>query len=186
MALIPAAQPILRDGDLLLRPLGPGDLATLHAAGQDEAIGRYTSIAWPFTRAAAERLIADANAAWLAGTAARFAIVVVESDGERLVGTASLLHLYPERADAEVGYWLSGAGRGRGLARRAVRLLCDWALGPFGLQRLHLLTDLDNFASQAVARSCGFHPIGEVAWQHPTDRSKDAVCLAFERLATIR
>jgi RimJ/RimL family protein N-acetyltransferase len=43
--------------------------------------------------------------------------------------------------------------------------------------------DLDNAASHAVARACGFRPTGRVPWSHPTDPSKDAICLAYERLA---
>jgi RimJ/RimL family protein N-acetyltransferase len=176
----------LQDGDLTLRPLLPGDAAALCAAGQDEAIGRWTSIPWPFTRAAAAGLIAAAAADWRAGAAARFALVIADAQGDRLVGVVSLLHLYPEQSDAEVGYWLSVEARGRGLGRRAVALLASWALGPFGLRRLHLLTDLDNAASQTVALACGFRCAGEVFWHHPTDRSKDAPCLVFERLADER
>lgn len=182
MADSPVQQPTLHGEGFVLRLLGPSDAVALHAAGQDDDIGRYTSLPWPFTLTAAEQLIADAERGWQAGTAARFAIVAEWRGEEALVGTASLLHLFPERADAEVGYWLAGSARGRGLARRAVELLCGWALGPFGLRRLHLLVDLDNGGSHAVARSCGFLPIGELPWQHPTDPRKDAVCLAYERL----
>ncbi len=173
-------QPTLEDTGLRLRPLVHGDAPALHLAGQDEAIGRYTSIAWPFTLAAAELLIAEAEAGWQAGTMARFGIVALPEAA--VVGTASLLHLYPERRDAEVGYWLGTVGRGRGLARRAVGLLCAWAFAALDLKRLHLMVDTDNAASHAVALACGFHPVGEIFWSHPTDRSKNAICLRYERL----
>ena len=177
-----APQPIIQTGALTVRPLVPADVAALHAAGQDEAIERYTSIPWPFTPEAAQALIADAMAGWEAGTVARCAITERGDAGEAFLGTVSLLHIFPERADAEVGYWLA-AGRGRGLARVAVGALCDWALGPFGLRRLHLLTDQDNTASQRLARACGFHANGTTLWRHPTDPQKDALCLLFEREA---
>ena len=173
-------QPTLEGRGLRLRPLVHGDAEALHLAGQDEDIGRYTSIAWPFTLAAAELLIAEAEAGWQAGTMARFGIVALPED--RVVDTVSLLHVYPERRDAEVGYWLGTAGRGRGLARRAVAMLCAWAFAALDLQRLHLMVDIDNAASHAVARASGFRPLDEVCWAHPTDRSKDAVCLRYERL----
>ncbi len=176
-------QPIIQAGALTLRPLAPGDAPALHDAGQDEAIGRYTSIAWPFTMEAANALIADAMAGWAAGAAVRFAIVEDGDAGEAFLGTASLLHIYPERGDAEIGYWLAAAGRGRGLARLAGGALCDWAFGPFGLRRLHLLTDRENTASQRLALACGFHANGTTVWHHPTDPQKDALCLLFEREA---
>lgn len=175
------SQPALQGEGVRLRALGPADSGALWAAGQAEDVGRYTSIAWPFTRAAATLLIAEAEAGWLAGTTARFAIIGLPD--ERLVGMVSLLHLYPERGDAEVGYWLGEAGRGRGLARRAVTLLCDWAFTALRLRRLHLMVDLDNEASHGVARACGFVPVGEVFWAHPTDRNKDGPCLLYERCA---
>ncbi len=173
-------QPTLEGTGLRLRPLLHGDSQALYLAGQDEDIGRYTSIAWPFTSAAAELLIAEAETGWQAGTMARFGIIALPED--RVVGTVSLLHFYPDQRDAEVGYWLGTAGRGRGLARRAVALLCAWAFAALDLQRLHLMVDLDNAASHAVALSCGFRPLDEVFWSHPTDRSKDGVCLRYERL----
>ena len=176
------SQPTLRGDGFVLRPMVPSDARALQAAGQGDDIGRYTSLPWPFSLPAAEELIADAEADWRAGAAARFAIIVAGAGEQAFAGTASLLHIFSERADAEVGYWLAESARGRGLARRAVALLCDWALGSFGLRRLHLLVDLDNGGSHAVARSCSFQPIGEVLWQHPTDKGKDAVCLAYERL----
>jgi len=176
-------QPIIQAGALTLRSLVPVDAAALHAAGQDEAIGRYTSIPWPFTPEAAQALIAETATGWAAGTAARCAIVERGEAGESFLGTASLLHIFPERADAEVGYWLAAAGRGRGLARTAVGALCAWALGTFGLRRLHLLTDRDNTPSQRLALACGFRPNGTTLWRHPTDPQKDALCLLFERAA---
>jgi RimJ/RimL family protein N-acetyltransferase len=176
--------PMLRDGDLLLRPLCDDDVEALWAAGQAADIGRYTSIAWPFTHDAARCLIVEAQAAWDAGTGARFAIIFDPDTATPLfAGTVSLLHIYPERADAEVGYWLDPRARGRGVARRSVSLLCDWAFASLRLQRLHMLVDLDNAPSHAVALASGFGPRGRELWRHPNDRTKDAECLAYERLA---
>jgi RimJ/RimL family protein N-acetyltransferase len=176
-------QPMLQEGDLLLRPLSEGDIEALWAAGQAADIGRYTSIEWPFTPDAARRLIAEANLAWDSGTAARFAVISgTDTPMPLFAGTASLVHIYPQRADAEVGYWLDPRARGMGLARRSVRLLCDCGFGSLRLHRLHLLIDLDNARSHAVARVSGFYPLGRELWRHPTDRAKDLECLAYERL----
>jgi RimJ/RimL family protein N-acetyltransferase len=182
--LPPPESTILRDGMLALRPLVPDDAESLCRAGQAEDIGLYTSIEWPFTLEAACRLIAYATNSWHNATAARFAILEhVPLTGTVFVGAASLLHIYPERLDAEVGYWLSIEGRGRGIARRAVGLLCDWAFGSLRLRRLHLGVDIPNSASHAVARSNCFSPTVEEMWRHPTDPSKDAIVLMYERHA---
>lgn len=159
-------------GAPLLRTMRPDDRAALHRAGQAEDIGRYTSIEWPFTPEAADRLIARALQDWRDGSAARFAIAEGKDDRE-ILGTASLLHIYPEQADAEIGYWLGEAGRGRGLAQAAAAALAAWAFGTLELARVHLLADLDNEASRAVARRAGFALAGEEMWRHPADPAKD-------------
>lgn len=171
-----ALAPFLRDAPAgsapFLRSLRPADRDALHRAGQAEDIGRYTSIEWPFTPEAADRLIAVAIADWQAGTAARFAIAEGAA-GEIILGTASLLHIFPEASAAEIGYWLGAAGRGRGLAQAAAAALAAWALDDLGLAQVHLLVDLDNDASRAVARRAGFARAGEELWRHPSDPAKD-------------
>jgi RimJ/RimL family protein N-acetyltransferase len=65
--------------------------------------------------------------------------------------------------EAEVGYWLLAAARGRGTARRAVRLLCAWSFEVCGLERLQLATLPGNVASERVAQACGFHREGTLS-----------------------
>ncbi|MGI9255266.1 MAG: GNAT family N-acetyltransferase [Thermomicrobiales bacterium] len=178
-----ALAPWLHDpgpGAPLLRPFLPTDRDALAAAAQSEDIGHYTSIEWPFTSDAASRLIARATADWRAGTAARFAIADPAAPGV-ILGTASLLHIFPDSSDAEIGYWLGAAGRGRGLARAATEALTAWAFISLGLARVHLLVDLDNEASHAVARRAGFTLAGEERWRHPSDPTKDGPVARYLR-----
>jgi RimJ/RimL family protein N-acetyltransferase len=182
IALMPWLDPKRGQPPALLRPLRAADRTGLAAAARSEDIGRYTSIEWPFSEGAAERLIADAHAAWREDAAARFAVVDGgDPTSDEILGTASLLRLYPERQDAEIGYWLGPAGRGRGLARAATEALAAWAFDALGLARVHLLIDLDNDASLAVARRAGFTRIGEEVWRHPSDASKDGPVERWER-----
>ena len=51
--------------------------------------------------------------------------------------------------------------RGRGVATRAVRLVCEWAARELGLTTLELVIHADNAASHAVARAAGFTHGGE-------------------------
>jgi RimJ/RimL family protein N-acetyltransferase len=62
---------------------------------------------------------------------------------------------------AEVGYWVAAHARGRGIATRAVRLVCDWAARELGLEALEIMHHEDNPASQGVARAAGFTESGE-------------------------
>jgi ribosomal-protein-alanine N-acetyltransferase len=61
---------------------------------------------------------------------------------------------------ASVGYWLSAAANGRGLATAAVRDIIWAAFGELGLHRVEAGTLLDNFRSQRVLERCGFVRFG--------------------------
>jgi RimJ/RimL family protein N-acetyltransferase len=55
-----------------------------------------------------------------------------------------------------VGYWVAAPARGRGVAVRAVRLLCAWGFEARGLPRIQLHTLPGNVASERVAERAGF------------------------------
>jgi ribosomal-protein-alanine N-acetyltransferase len=76
--------------------------------------------------------------------------------GGGLVGSIGVMRLDDERLVAEIGYWVAKDARGRGIATRAVRLVSRWAVGELGVQRLELMSHVDNAASQAVAEAAGF------------------------------
>ncbi len=62
----------------------------------------------------------------------------------------------PAPAVGEVGYWLAAPARGRGVATRAVRLLCAWAFEELSLARIQLHTLPGNVASERLAERAGF------------------------------
>jgi RimJ/RimL family protein N-acetyltransferase len=83
----------------------------------------------------------------------------VESNGA-FAGSADLFFL-PGRLGPEIGYWIAPWARGRGYAAEAAGALAEWAFG-HGCPRVHLLADVDNSASHAVAGRAGFTREGTV------------------------
>lgn len=84
------------------------------------------------------------------------------------VGTVLLLPLSDEAdvetGDFEIGWHLHPDWQGRGFATEAAQAILD-AAGVAGLPPLLALTDLDNEASQAVARRLGMRDEGVTdAW----------------------
>jgi RimJ/RimL family protein N-acetyltransferase len=146
--------PDLEVDGLRLRPPERRDVEAVTAACQDPDISRFTRIPWPYERAHAEGWIAHSAEAWGAGTEAVF--VIVDAHRDDLVGSIGLMRLDEERLVAEVGYWVAEEARGRGIATRALRAGSRWAVGELGVQRLELMTHVDNVASQAVAEAAGF------------------------------
>jgi len=78
-----------------------------------------------------------------------------------VVANIAVQHIRPDESVGEIGYWVAGPARGRGIATRAVRLASEWALRELGLGTLELMTHEDNLASQGVARAAGFSETGE-------------------------
>lgn len=147
---------------LLLRPLAPTDVDTVHAACQDPAIRRWILVPDPYTREDAEEFVARLGpAGWRDDTAYNFALVT-RTDGE-LVGAMGLVgldQLAPPRRTAEIGYWTAREHRRRGLTSEAARAVAEWAFRHLGVERLEWYAEVGNEASWAVARKVGFHPEG--------------------------
>lgn len=116
----------------------------------------------------------------LAGTAIDLAIVDPHEPAA-VLGGASLNDIDTQHLRANVGYWLSPVGRGRGLATRAVNLLAEWAFTDLVLARLELTCGPDNIASQRVAARCGFLHEG-VLRSHMSFRDGRRDTVVFSRL----
>jgi RimJ/RimL family protein N-acetyltransferase len=147
----------LTTGRLVLRPYRSDDVDAVHRALQDPGSLRWLSVPSPYTEADATEFVT--GAAVSARAEGRALIAAVEADGE-FMGSAGL-HLVPGLLGPSVGYWLAPWARGHGYAAEAARALADWALR-HGAARVHLMADVDNAASQAVARRAGFREEGVV------------------------
>ncbi len=144
----------LTDGATALRPWRDSDLPELVRACQDPEIVRWTRVPAAYGEADARAYLRQRYEAAFAGVTAPFAIV--HADGHQLLGSISLMRFAWEHSRAEVGYWLAAAGRGRGHATRAVRLICAWGFSALGLERIDLMAATGNPASQRVAQRAGF------------------------------
>ncbi len=180
-------QPLV-DSPTALRPWRDSDLGSLVTACRDPEIVRWTRVPANYTENDARAFLLQRYDAVLAGTTAPFAIVERREDADfspPLVGSISLMRLDWRHRRAEVGYWLAAAGRGRGHATRAVKLICDWGFRSLGLERIDLLAATGNLASQRVAERSGFRREAVLrAFMRGKDEQQDMV--AFGLLATDR
>jgi len=83
-------------------------------------------------------------------------------DNDKIVGFISLYNVDRHDLLARVGYWVAQSHTGRGIARRAITRLCDFAFEDYGLHRLELEIALDNLPSLAVAEGAGFRLEGQL------------------------
>ena len=149
-SLLAIPQPTLTTEDLTLRPWNAGDTDLVRTAFADPDIQRW------FTRrmdsaTEAREWAEDWVNRWAAETAASWAI-----DTGDVVGQVGLRAISLFDGAAEVSYWLLPAGRGRGIAARAVDMMTRWAFADLGLHRLVIQHSTRNTASCRVAEKAGF------------------------------
>ncbi|MFC4148197.1 GNAT family N-acetyltransferase [Micromonospora mangrovi] len=142
-----------------LRPFRTDDAADVVAGCADPATRRFIpAMPHPYTEQSALWWITEgAPAAWSAGGAA---YAIADPGTDRLLGGVGLTLVSAARGHWEIGYWVTPAARGRGVATAAARALTDAAFAA-GAGRLELLTLPENGASQRVALAGGFRYEGD-------------------------
>jgi RimJ/RimL family protein N-acetyltransferase len=144
-------QPVIGAAELLLRPWVAADAKWIVDAHRDPGI-RHWHTRTVESVGEAEELIDRYAQDWQAETSANWAVVAPDGD---VLGRVALCAIQLESGEAEIGYWVRAAARGRGTASAAVQILSTWAFDA-GFHRLFLHHSTANSASCGVARKAGF------------------------------
>jgi RimJ/RimL family protein N-acetyltransferase len=145
----------LRTERLLMRPPEEGDLDDLHAFHDDPLV---REVFGPATRGEVAEWIAIARRDWAERGHGR--VVLLDREGGAFLGRSGL-RLWPELGEVEVGWSLTAAARGRGLATEAGRFWLDWGMRNLDVPYLTANIDPTNAASIAVAERLGMTPLRE-------------------------
>jgi RimJ/RimL family protein N-acetyltransferase len=152
LSLIDLPTEVVHTERLVLRPYRPDDAEAVHRACQDPDIQHWRrSVPSPYTEADAIEFVTETTVR--ARAERRGLLTAVEADG-KFVGSAGL-HFVPGPLGPGVGYWTAPWARRRGYAAESAHALAEWGLG-LGAPRVHLMADVGNVASQAVAERAGF------------------------------
>jgi RimJ/RimL family protein N-acetyltransferase len=154
---IPLPNPPLADEEVLLRPWTLADVPAVTAACQDPEVSRWTVIPREYTELHATEFIATRDTDRAAGRELSFAVV---GNDDVLLGAIGMSNFDWADHKGEIGYWMAREARGRGLGTRALRLLSRWAIEGLGLERLELMANPANEASQRLAERAGFRREG--------------------------
>jgi RimJ/RimL family protein N-acetyltransferase len=161
------ALPVLSNGRALLRASEPRDLAVIEAGIRDADVVRWIGPPEPSAR---DVLVRNAER-WAHGSPT-FSICDLDGACQGLVW---LNIREQDRSTGFVGYWLVPAGRGRGLATSAVRLIADWAFRELKLTNIRLTTAPDNQRSQRLAQRSGFRRLEPARKRARDGSSQDLV-----------
>lgn len=146
--------PPLADDLVLLRPWAESDLPLLERASADDYTAMIEHLPAPFA--------AEQGRAWIAAQhellagARGWALAIDELETGQAVGGVGIVFRHAPGV-VELGIWVIEESRGCGVAERATRLLCAWALaGDTGIERIQATVEPWNRASQRVLEKVGF------------------------------
>lgn len=139
-------------GEIALRLPRRSDLSAIVAACQDPEISTWTTVPAQYGEAEGRDFLQQCEEARREGTGVVFAIV--DAEGDEFLGTIGARLL--DQSTAEMGYWVKGEARGRGVASGSLRLLSEWCFYEAGFERLQLLAEPGNLPSQRVAERVGY------------------------------
>lgn len=155
-AELPLPDPPLCDGLVALRPWRGDDIpGRMMLFAEPSVLARSWPAETDYTEDDARAFFIWQQGARRAGEAVNLALCAPGEDTQ-VLGGGSLYGISLAQGRGSVGYWLTPAARGRGVATSATRLLAGWAFRGLGLDRVELTCAPDNLASQAVAERCGF------------------------------
>jgi RimJ/RimL family protein N-acetyltransferase len=135
-----------------LELFGERHLADMAALLDDADVQRFTRVPVPVPDGFARAWFGAYEDGRRTGERELFAIV----DGAEFLGLAMVMGIDREAQEAELGYVVAPAARGRGVATAALHALTEWAFATLGLLRVELLISVDNDASSRVAEGAGY------------------------------
>jgi RimJ/RimL family protein N-acetyltransferase len=167
-------------GSVRLELLSEAHLGAVAAMLSDPDIMRFTRVPEPTPADFPRQWLAVYEAGRRDGTREGFAAFEGDGNGDgAFVGVALAFGIDRDEGEAELGYMVAPAARGRGMATAMLRALTDWAFAETGVHRIRLVVDVENPASLRVAERAGYVREGVMRSVHfKNGRRIDAVLLS--------
>jgi RimJ/RimL family protein N-acetyltransferase len=145
----------LGDGHVTLRYEAERDIPEILIAHQDDPqmharLGAARPPSGAELGTQSERAEADRRA----GTWA--SLTILQPGDEDCRGRVNVHHVDWDHRRAELGIWVAPQVRGRGMARRALRLATGWLFETCAFERLAVVTECDNAPMRRAAAAAGF------------------------------
>ncbi|MCB0180547.1 MAG: GNAT family N-acetyltransferase [Anaerolineae bacterium] len=140
---------------LRLRAFQMEDAADFAAYRSDPLVARYQGWQAPFSLDQAHEFIAEMQTTRPGIPDEWYQIAIELKQDGRLIGDCAFYILPEDGQQAEIGFTLTRAYQGQGLATEAVTRLIDYLFDTFQLHRLRALCDVDNRASSRLLERVG-------------------------------
>ncbi len=148
----------LVDDTVFLRPMEPEDLMLLREIENNPEAWSCGNVLIPYSLYALKQFIAHTQNDLYADRQLRLMICLHEN--ETAFGIIDLFNFKPRHSRAEVGITILKKYRGRGLALRALKILCDYAAQVLHLHSLCAYINKENQLSVQLFTLAGFSRTG--------------------------
>jgi RimJ/RimL family protein N-acetyltransferase len=173
--------PPLRDGRFFLRGFVDGDISAFWSGTRLPEVDQAWSRKLPDEAAAREYVHEFVPARMAEGRAVVLALADATTDD--FLGIVMVFLADWEQRTVETGFWLTREARGRGAAVAGIRMMTDWVMHAFGIERVWALTQPDNDGAQRALDRAGFQREGILrGFERTAEGRRD--CVSFCRLAT--
>lgn len=167
---------LLSNDTVALRALEPTDLDTLYQWENDTALWVVSDTVAPYSREALWHYLEQYTGDIYAQRQLRLMITLASDDTP--VGTIDFLNFDPLNNRAELGLFIDGKHRGKGLGRQALELLTAYARDHLGLRQLYVFIALDNEVCLKLFEDFGYHRAGTLmSWVKRGTRYRDVALL---------
>jgi ribosomal-protein-serine acetyltransferase len=151
---------VLYNDQICIRPYQPDDVAKLYEAAHEslEHVGKYLD--WchmAYSLADAEQWVSSRANDW---QNEHYSFVISPLNSSAFLGGIGINFVNRVHQFANLGYWIRKSALGNNIAVQAVHLAANFAFSELNMQRLEIVTALDNYASQRVAEKAGAHREG--------------------------
>ncbi|MFN8009243.1 MAG: GNAT family N-acetyltransferase [Terriglobia bacterium] len=151
----------LFDGTLQIRRYETADIPLLFEAARESVPEASRWLPWLHAGYSMEESLEwvnDSRKQWEIGQEYSFAII--DPMTHLFMGGVGLNQINAMHRIANLGYWVRSSCTGRGVATAATRLVSQFGFQDLKLQRLEILVEVGNVASQRVAEKAGAHREG--------------------------
>jgi len=144
------------NGVITIRPFKSQDVPSFFAAVRASAdvLGRW--MPWchaDYSIDEAKMWLATCQAAWTRHTSYPF--LIIEPNNHEVIGSVDINQINRDHNFGNVGYWVSSAHSGKGIATAAVKLAIQFGFTEVGFTRLEIVALAENVASRRVAEKVG-------------------------------
>ncbi|MBV7363625.1 GNAT family N-acetyltransferase [Actinomycetaceae bacterium TAE3-ERU4] len=141
----------LKGEGITLRRTSSEDIEEIAKACSDSRVARWVTTPWPYSFEDAKWFVNSYLDSLPPGS---LSLGIYLPESPTLVGVVDLRR--QGKMEGEFGCWMLPAFTGRGIMRKAIKMVAQYAFEELGLSRLIWRAEVGNWASRKVAWACGF------------------------------